>query len=475
MFVEAKAFEAGHVERAQVCVFGSGPAGLTVAHGLAEQGINVLLVEAGGLDFEDDSQEFYRGTVVGDRYFDLSEARLRMFGGTSNHWGGYCIPLSPQDFEPHPFLRDVGWPISAADLAPFLGEACNILDITNEFGEKYFAPKVIRTSFQYSAPVHLGEKYFDYCAESQNLRVCLDSALTGLRLDERAIHEAQVTTSEGRPWSVVADNYVICLGGIENSRMLLWMNEKSNGGLVPRSEILGRYWMEHPHAHVADVVFHQSGPDFFRDGKANFALTKDAQHEARVLNAGLLVEEQAYDATKELIADLMCVAPALGRELMAAFGKDLVCGARLRSHWEQAPVRENRVALGQEKDRFGIPRPVLHWHRSDLDRRVIVETVRIFGDELAREDLGRLRLADWIRDDLPIPDTRTMAGWHHMGGTRMSASANDGIVDRDLRLHGIENLYVGGSSVFPAAGYANPTLTIVQLSLRLAQHLARKY
>jgi choline dehydrogenase-like flavoprotein len=475
MFVDANTFGSDHEERAVVCIFGSGPAGLTIAHSLAERGVDVALLEAGGIDFEDESQEFYRGTVVGDPYFDLSEARLRMFGGTSNHWGGYCKPLSPHDFEPHASFPYTGWPISAADITPFLEEACGILEVPNEFDEVNFTPRVLKTSFQFSPPVNFSIKYYDYCEQSPTLRVYLDSALTNLELEGGRVRAAQVTGRGGKSWTIAADYFVMCLGGIENPRMLLWINEQSNGGLVRNPDILGRYWMEHPHGHIADVVFEEIGADFFREGIASFALTGDAQREAGVLNAGLIVHEMAYDATKAMIADLMCVAPGLGRRLMSGFGKDLVCGARLRSHWEQAPVSENRVALGSEKDRFGIPRPELHWRRTDIDRRVIVETIRIFAEELAREDKGRVRLADWIRDDLPIPDHHIIAGWHHMGGTRMSGSATEGVVDPNLKLHGLDNLYVSGSSVFPSAGYANPTLAIVQLSLRLAEHLAGRF
>ena len=88
MFLDAARFPSGHVQRSRVCVFGSGPAGVTLARALARRDVPVLLVEAGSDEYEETSQEFYRGTVIGDDYYDLSEARLRMFGGTSNHWAG---------------------------------------------------------------------------------------------------------------------------------------------------------------------------------------------------------------------------------------------------------------------------------------------------------------------------------------------------------------------------------------------------
>ena len=89
-------------------------------------------------------------------------------------------------------------------------------------------------------------------------------------------------------------------------------------------------------------------------------------------------------------------------------------------------------------------------------------------------ELGRVRLVNWVVNDGPIAPQQWMAGWHHMGGTRMSDSPDQGIVDQNLRVHGTRNLYVGGSSVFPSGGYANSTLTIVQLSVRLSDEIERR-
>ena len=472
MFVEAKDFPPGHVERAQVCVFGSGPAGMTVARSLEAKGLDVIMVEAGGFDFEDESQAFYRGTVIGDRYFDLSEARLRMFGGTSNHWGGWCIPLSPQDFGTHPGFDNAAWPITHEDLAPYIPEACEILEIGTDFSESEYTPEVQKTRFQYSS-VLFGIKFRGICEESKRLRVALNSALTGLALEGTAIRSAEITSYADTSWRIEADRYILCLGGIENSRMLLWLNEQANGGLIRNGDLLGRYWSEHPQAYLGEVVFEQTGPDFYVQNKASFRLNAATQRAAGVLNAGILLQEEWYKGTKAMIADLLCVAPELGRRMMDALGQnELICGARVRSHWEQETIRDNRVALGKERDPYGIPTPELHWRRTEKDRNTVVQTTRIFADSIARHGRGRMRLADWILNDEPIPDETTMAGWHHLGGTRMSDSPASGIVDPDLRVHGIDNLYVGGSSVFASGGAGNPTLTIVKLSLRLAEHLA---
>ncbi|NNE20290.1 MAG: GMC family oxidoreductase [Myxococcales bacterium] len=477
VFVDVSALENGAVLRTRVCVIGSGPAGMTTAVDLVKKGYDVIIVEAGGRNLTGESQAQFAGEVVGDRYFDLSFARLRMFGGTSNHWGGYSIPLDRHDFETHPNFPDTGWPISSSDLDPYLDATCEILEIPNRFEDELITPSLRRTQFQFSTPVKFNFKYDEFCRSTDRLRVCLNSTLTGLSVKDGAIDRAIVKAADSAEFSIDAECFVLCAGAIENSRLLLWFNQQSEGRLVQNSRSLGRYWMEHPHANVGDFIL-EAGPEFFRDGhlgpQASFALTKEAQYNLGVLNAHLIVEEQAYATTKEWVADLLCIAPALGERLMGLLDKNLVCGARIRSLWEQEPRFENHVALDATKlDDVGIPHVELHWKKSEADRRTIVVTTNEFAREIAKSEVGRVRLPNWVADDGPIPPQKVMGSWHHMGGTRMSDSPDQGIVDRNLLVHGLRNLYLGGSSVFPSGGYANPTLTIVQLALRLGDEIDR--
>ena len=472
MFVEPGVVTTEEAERAEFCIFGSGPAGLTLAVKLAEAGRRVVLIEAGSQDYEDWSQAHYEGTVIGDNYYALDESRLRMFGGSSNHWAGHCIPLEAHDYQARNYVPNTGWPISIEDMAPYLAEACDIVEIPNDFPEVAFSDVIRKTRFQWSPPVLFGEKYNDMIAGSTNLDVVLETALIGFEQEGAHIRAARLQTHGGQEFRLEADTFVMCMGGIENSRILLWANEQNNRALIKNHDLLGRYWMEHPNAQLGEVLFDRLTPDFFHNREATFALTRAHQEQAEILNASLQVEKYSYSRTKALLADIACVAPELGARLLHGLGRNLVCGARLKGQWEQAPVADNRVVLGREKDAFGIPKTELHWRRSELDRKTIVETTRIFARELARKDLGRVRLMRWVEHDEAIPDEDLMAIWHHIGGTRMSDDPAQGIVDRNLKAHGLGNLYIGGSSVFPdGGGYANVTLTIVQMSLRLADHL----
>lgn len=129
---------------------------------------------------------------------------------------------------------------------------------------------------------------------------------------------------------------------------------------------------------------------------------------------------------------------------------------------------------GSERDALGIPRIELHWKKSELERRTFHEGLRLFGEMLAAKDYGRVRIADWITNGGDYPTDQELAGHHHMGGTRMGEDLTKSVVDRNQKVHGMSNLYVGGSSVFATSGQCNPTTTIVALSARLGDHLVRK-
>jgi choline dehydrogenase-like flavoprotein len=136
---------------------------------------------------------------------------------------------------------------------------------------------------------------------------------------------------------------------------------------------------------------------------------------------------------------------------------------------EQAPNRESRVMLGEERDRLGCARVALCWSLTSLDRRTFDRGHEILHEELRRANVGSLETAFGPADDAWPPGLR--GARHHMGTTRMHVDPRRGVVDPQCRVHGISNLYVAGSSVFPTGGAANPTLTIVALALRLAEHV----
>jgi choline dehydrogenase-like flavoprotein len=457
----------------QVCVTGSGPAGVTVARELAAAGIPVVIFEAGGLDFSEESQEFYKGETKGDPYFSLDATRLRFFGGSSNHWAGWCRVLDEVDFEPKPHLPDSGWPIRRTDLEPFLGKVHDILDLEPFKPDRPVSDDIRWVQLIKSPAVRFGEKFRSEISQSAKIALVLNTSVTELKGDGKRVRSARLWSNGAERGEFWADTFVVCTGGLENSRLLLWSNQQSGNGVVPQPEALGRYWMEHPQFEGGNIVlFDKTVFEHDAVNEAFFSPSRSAINERKILNFGMRVIEAPYPGMKQLVADLACHAPDLAEWIALGLAQHLRCAAQIYVAWEQAPLASNHISLSPtEKDPAGVPRLNLHWKKSALERHTFLEGLKLFGETFAAKNLGRLRIDDWITSGADYPDDQELAGHHHMGGTRMGDDPKTSIVDRNCKVHGMENLYVGGSSVFTTSGQCNPTTTIVALALRLGAHL----
>jgi choline dehydrogenase-like flavoprotein len=462
--------------RFDVCIAGSGPAGMSLALALAEKGKDVLLLEGGGAEFSDRSQDLYIGENRGDPYAALDDARLRFLGGSSNHWGGRCRPLDAIDFAYKDYCPEAHWPIDQLDLDPYLARAQDILDVKGDFADEVLDPAIRRLTFLYSEPTtRFADKYAATLRDSPRIVVALKTSLVGVEIEGDRVSGFRVRDFAGHQRTVGADTFVLACGGIENSRLLLHFNAECEGRLVPEARTLGRYWMEHPHFRVGWMALTSAFPNRLPFRGPFFGLTPERMRELGVLNCSLQAgAPTSGKGMRKLAAELACIAPRLGEWVIQQTGREFICdGRRIHASWEEEPKFDSHIALsGTQRDAFGIPRVELHWRKSARDIETVRKTVIELGSLLARQKLGRVRLSDWVLEDGPWPENDDFGGNHHMGGTRMSTSATDGIVTPDLRLWDMDNMYVAGSSVFPSGGHANPTLTIVQMSLRLADHLS---
>jgi choline dehydrogenase-like flavoprotein len=461
-----------------VCIIGAGAAGISMAITLARQGHRVLLCEGGDANYSERSQDSYRGEIVGDTYIPLYGARLRHLGGSTNHWGGVCRPLDRYDYSAKSATRETAWPIGRDALSPYYRAAASILDLaTTPADQPIVGAGFKRIYFSLGNPTRLKEKYAATLSESTTLQCCLTANLVALETHDGKVTHATFRNYQGDYRQVRARYFVLACGGIENSRLLLWCNQQSQGQLIPQHKTLGRYWMEHPHATVGKaLLFEPAALGLDEDYNVFLSPTAHAINSRQILNCGLRLHRMNAEATQELINELVQWAPTLAGRLRTwqAQGK-VMHGTVLRAAWEQEPRFENRIELSDELDGVGIPRSRLVWRQSDLDRRTIRESMLLLGEYLRDSGLGRVQLADWLADTpVQLPTEGELAGRHHMGGTRMSLTADEGIVNPDCRLFAQENVYVAGSSVFASAGHANPTLTLVQLALRLCDHLGSR-
>lgn len=451
----------------EVAIIGAGAAGITLALKLSAEGKKVALVEAGGLEWSDESQQIYDAKTVGDPYFELDVARLRFFGGSTNHWNGWCRTFEREDFNRGYLGNQYKWPIAFEELDQYRGEACEILEISSDFQDAPLSDSDIESiSFNFSPPVRFGPKYFGELVANPIVNVFLNSNLIDVTYSGERLISIKIASYNGGSTSVISRNFVFAMGGIENSRYLLWLKSKYGNSFLADKSPIGSYWMEHPHFTLGHAIV-----DKRKVSERFYSLSAQAQLDEGILNCGLRVEHLNDEGTKALIRDVLCLAPSLGESLVSLAGKNLVCGARFRAAWEQSPEIKNHISLDTEYDQFGIPKPILNWQKSVLDRKTLISSVQRFNEWLLRIDGGRIQLDSWILDhnDYPIKDE--LAGYHHMGGTRMHASDEYGVVDANCKVYGSSNLYVAGSSIFTTGGHNNPTLPIVQFALRLADYL----
>jgi choline dehydrogenase-like flavoprotein len=508
MLLDANDADRGVLAQAfDACVIGAGPAGITLARKLAARGFSVALMEGGGLDLEADSQELYRGEVVGLDYYALEDARLRMFGGASMHWGGRCRELDALNFQPLPFAPLSGWPIGKDDLDPYAPEADAILDLipasqAPDLPMVQAQDRFRHIQYRYSPPTRFGTRFRDEIAASPAIACAVNANLVDLQLDDAlgTVTAARFTSfADGDPgFEVRARVFALCLGGLENPRMLLNFTSQKPAGIGNEHDVVGRYFCEHPHILLGGAYFERPIPEaeVETEPERAFAPTEALMRSREILDFSLLVTpkvEPPLAFATELVRSAGCVAPFTERLAEGVFGRNLDCergglamyfaqgdshhalGARVAVHSEQSLVRDSRVMLADETDRFGLRRIRLDWQIAEIDYRTLETAVLELGAHFAEQGIGRIRLDDWLLVEprqLPgLGEGSRVGGHHHMCGTRMSADPREGVVDADCRVHSVANLYIGGSSAFATAGFANPTYTIVQMALRLGDHL----
>jgi choline dehydrogenase-like flavoprotein len=261
--------------------------------------------------------------------------------------------------------------------------------------------------------------------------------------------------------------FVLACGGIENVRLMRWFSDNYGAEFSSPKLPIGEYWMEHPHFTLGEAIVPRSLLN-----QKYYTVHAREQKRKKMFNCGFRVEGSDSSRLKELIIDLSCAAPELAKPIYSLFNKNLICSAVFRAAWEQAPDIDNHIRLNyNDRDEFGVPRTELYWSKKPIDRYTIYESINTFLDWQQAYKYGHLKLEEWLINKGDYPKNDELAGNHHMGGTRMHADPRFGVVDSNCKLYGSKNFYVAGSSVFTTGGHANPTLTIVQLSLRLADHL----
>ncbi|NNE86250.1 MAG: GMC family oxidoreductase [Alphaproteobacteria bacterium] len=477
-----------------VCIAGGGVAGITLAIDLAARGQRILLLEAGGQESSERSSDVYKGPIIGRAYFDLDFARLRFLGGTSNHWAGWCRTFDAWDFVGHEHIPNSGWPIRKPDLDRHLERAAKILEIPSTFADTPVAQAeddFSHVEFQFSPPVRFGEKYLDALKASDKIDLFLNANLTDVRLTEASNRVTEFHCSNYADTTAkhtfAGKAFVLAMGGIETPRMMLNFRSQMPNGIGNARDLVGRHFMDHFHAWGGIYSAKRSDWPFKEGEETHFAPTPAFMAKQKIANAGLRMGPLT-DVPRGLISrakhSLFCNdddTRGFARSFFdGACPANVFTGGYIRVSSEQQPNPDSRVSLADETDKFGMRRAALDWQINELDRHTIKHMVIGVGRYMAERKIGNVKLADWLLDDAnPVPqvgeDRWLGAGFHHMGTTRMADTPDKGVVDKNCAVFGLNNLFVAGSSIFPTCGQTNPTLPIVQLTLRLGEHLAENF
>ncbi|WP_068111358.1 GMC oxidoreductase [Tropicimonas marinistellae] len=520
--VEKRDVAPGTTIEADLCIIGAGAAGIAIARALSGHGIEVAMLAGGGRDFRHKSQILYHGRNVGRESFAPGKARLRMFGGSTTRWAGQCRPLDPVDFEARAGLPNTGWPIGAETLAPYYRQAATVCDLDDwrferpDFAGASFGPDadIAPVRYRHGHNVDFAQVFGADLDAARDVRVFFDLHAVEIVPDGDTVSHIEARGDDGRNVRVVADRFVLACGGMENARLLLASRSVQAEGVGNARDLVGRYFMDHPFffggsVQLADGVepeaigalkgYEQAGSAQRAHGA--FAVSERLRREEALNGAGVFfVERAAHKSSPHFLSrggvamtrviDVMMhrelpdgrlqrhipalftnagdVTRSTTERVRGAFSKKRTFAARFTL--EALPIPESRIRLDpKRRDRFGMPQLQVDWRLSDHDRggidRLRSGLVRWFD----AAGIGKLSLHGATdREGFPVS---MEGGKHHMGTTRMSSDPDNGVVDPDCRLHGTRNFYVAGSSVFPTGGYVNPTLTIVALALRLADHL----
>lgn len=474
---------------ADVCVIGAGAAGITLALALEEAGVDTVVLEGGGTDPTADSAR-YGGDVDGLDYAELHVTRLRGLGGTTGHWSGFCAELTPFDLAGSGYRAP--WPISHDELAaryPEAGRICDVpLDVGFDLADWTDAelwdldPGVVRrTLFMLSPPRRFGEAYRDDLAAAAAVRVITGADVTALIAgSDGEVAEVRVVT-DGGDSAVRARQVVLACGALENTRMLLAARDDDVDGVAASSALIGRGFHEHPHLPVAQGWFepHPSldampGPqDHAEHGLwwPCLSLGQDVRQADGLLDVSVTFARSDDDRQRAMDAlegrDTSRGVQAIARDLLGLSATEPV---ELFGRTEQLADPDSSVTLTRDRDAVGVPRIALDWRVSRASREAIRDSTEVLLAELARAGGARLRSLVHDTDAWPAIGY----GNHPMGTTRMGTDAEDGVADADCRVFGVPNLWLTGSGLFCTGGYANPTLTVVALALRLADTLAEE-
>jgi choline dehydrogenase-like flavoprotein len=538
MFQDARALPDNARLTTDVCIIGSGPAGLTLCQKLANTGLRILLIENGGMDYNPERQLLLQGQDTTGEYFPPVDMRRSQFGGTMTIWsaelpdmsrGARLVPLDAIDFERRDWVPYSGWPFSGTDLDPYYrraeelwGFAPNTYDAAVWEDENNRCLQLpadeakthIYTIRPFEPFLAAARKLINASSDIDCLLQATVVELVPAQTSDR-IEYLRVLTANRKQAQIRARIFVLAAGGIENARLLLSSNTVFKSGIGNSRDLVGRFLMDHPLYYfcqwvpLSPTLIPMLGLYDVRSVRGQcllgrLTLPEEVLRENRLLNlSGVLypklkgyrsngiealrrmrlLARQKQFARSLALAPRVCANPGdilayAWRHFHAPKQSSLSFWSMVPNtekrfgsmepefHLEQPPDPSNRVSLSTELDDIGFQKTLVTWRVGEQTRDSAHRAGALLTKSFERAGLGRFAP---LRHPRVYPTSH-----HHMGTTRMHNSPSAGVVDANCRVHETSNFFIAGSSVFCTGGYANPTLTITALAIRLAEHLKKE-
>ncbi len=498
MIIDAKTHPQNHLLQYDICVVGSGPASLSfisqfLAHdskkhariAVLESGDTVEPIylnsnELGGIsrlyrNIESSVQKLYQGAVSGwlslNKQNYLTECRLRGYGGTGNIWSGWFCPLEPHD------LKRGQWPIEYNELEKYYDAACNLynlpcfssleetksadLKLPEIYFDKQKVSRHLKPRYLLFKRINFGQIYRDSFINSRHVDLILNANVTGINScrDNNYISDLEVcvptSNTNHKTIKVEANNFVIAAGCIETTRLL----QLSNIG--NHSNLLGKFFQEHFYLWNAGTYRINKIPNELQACYFSKKFWKNI--DGTQILAPLVPTEEFLEQKKcNNFRILLGGAPDIPQSIN-------LC-------WEQKINKNSVISLLKgKKDRYGCNKLIINSPFGQADTETLETAILATRDWLEYQNIGeKFYLPNFSKNPLEWANkNRITPGNHPCGTTRMSTTPSDGVVDPNCKIHNIRNIFICSSSVFPSGGYANPTLTVIALALRLSKHIKK--
>jgi len=488
--------------KTKTCIIGSGIGGGTLAQKLAEQNKEFIIIEAG--EWNGDSENVSYENVGLD--FGVRSTTIVQIGGTSNLWHGVLAPLDKIDFEKRDWIPKSGWPISFEELEPYYKQASEILkvekynyferddlsyELNNQLDNLVFNRKYLKNKLfqQPVPPVNFKDVVKKICKHSNKQHLYYNTTALEFIVRDEKVTKLKVGKSNGSFSYVEAEQFIVCAGALETPRLLL--NSKIE------NKNIGKYLMDHPMGNLCQIEFLKpSKYPIYSDTKyssnmkikTGLELTDEKQKELKLPNHNFYlrpsfikgIDNESEKVKLSLLAfrdggvsiqDIWKVLTNLNvvKQILAyKFSLNVTFRyADLFFVTEQIPNENSYVSLSNKRDKWGYKKSLVNWQVSDED----IQSMKVWFELL----LTKLFPKEHYKFTHSLKDFNWKeiftSAIHHVGTCRMGHNENEGVVDKNLKVFGVDNLYVCDGSIFATAGNVNNGLTISAFACRLAEHL----